>query len=132
MVLEFIKDLFHLKSRQNGFNENGGPYGTIVNSHMILGELEGVIPETRVEMTFHLGQVEIRTALAVQKLVSIVKEVEAKIKKACAHGLIIDPKVGFLEMPAPRAHHESCCRIVQAVLLAIGIPELKCLSHRCH
>jgi len=68
-----------------------------------LGEHEDVVPETRFEIVFHFGKVEIRSETALHELMSVVIKVHGKVEQRPGDGLVVDGNAGLVEMPSTGA-----------------------------
>ena len=90
MCTELEQNLIHLERSGKGFDKHGSPDGTMLHANVGLREVEDVIPEARLEIVFHLRQVEVRSASALDELVRVVEEVETKVEQRCRHGCIVD------------------------------------------
>ena len=75
-------------------------------SERVLGQIEHLVPEPRLEMALQLRQVEIGTAATFQQLPRIVKKVEPEVEEAGRHRLAVHQNVLLVQMPAARPHHE--------------------------
>src|ERR1039457_7171129 len=126
MVAQFVEDLVHFKRRQNGFDQDGGANRSARNAEFILSKTEHVVPQPRLQMTFHLREVEIRTSALAQQGLGIVKKEQAKIKQRGRDRLAIDQKVLFVQVPASRPHEQRCQIGTQLILLSLRtyVPDL--------
>ena len=79
---------------------------------------EDVIPQPRLKVALHLGQVEVGAAAARQQFLGVVKEVEAKVEEGARHRLAVDEHVLFFKMPAAGADKQYGAASVQFVFLA--------------
>src|SRR6202030_1865667 len=98
MLLEFVKNLLRLKAREDCLNQHRRPDAPARNLQLILREVEDVIPQPRLEMALHFGQVKIRPAAAFQQLARVMKEEQSKIKQPARHRPPIHPKMFFTQM----------------------------------
>src|SRR5258708_29892150 len=62
VIAQFIKDLIHFKRCENGLDQDRCPDAPTRNPDFILSKAEDIIPETRLQMALHFGQVKIRAA----------------------------------------------------------------------
>ena len=65
-----------------------------------LGKHKDVVPETRFEVVFHFGKVEVRSKTALHELVSVVIKVHGKVEQRPRDGLVVDSNAGLVEMPS--------------------------------
>ncbi len=59
MVAQLVENLVHLEGRENGLDQNGGADRTARYSEPVLRKIEDIVPEPRLQMALHLGQIEI-------------------------------------------------------------------------
>lgn len=57
-------------------------------------------------MRLHLGQVEVRPRAALDQLVGVVEEVQAKVEQTGRDGLAVDGQVLLVEVPAAGARDQ--------------------------
>ena len=100
MVPQFKENLFHLEGSRECLDENRGTDCVVGHADVGLGEHEDVVPETRFEVVFHFGEVEIGSESAFHELVSVVIEVYGKIEQRPRNRLVIDSNAGLIEMPS--------------------------------
>lgn len=81
VIPEFKKNLFHVERSRKRFNQNGRPDSVVGDSKMGLREEEDVVPETGLEVVFHLWKVEVGPKTAFDQFVSIVVKVEREIEQ---------------------------------------------------
>ena len=67
VLSQFVQDFVHLKCRQNRLNQNCGFNRAPGNAQQLLGQYEDIVPETRLEMAFKLGQVEVGTCTLIEQ-----------------------------------------------------------------
>ncbi len=80
MIAELKEDLLHLECGGKCLNEHGCTNGVVLHADEGLRENEHVVPQARLEIVLHLGEVEVRSMPALDELVRIVVEVNSKIK----------------------------------------------------
>jgi ElaB/YqjD/DUF883 family membrane-anchored ribosome-binding protein len=100
VITEFIDDFVHFVSSQDGFDQDSATDSTTGNVKHILGNVENVVPESGFEMGFHLGKIEVRTESVLDKLVSIVVEIETKVKDRARHRLTINQDMLLFQVPS--------------------------------
>ena len=118
---KFVDDFVHLKGRKYRFDEDGGLDGALWHAEEVLRFDEDVVPQTRLEVVFHLRQVEVRACAAPFEFFVIVKKVEREVEDAARDGLAVQGDVLLVEVPPARPHKEHGRLGVQAILFAFGI-----------
>src|SRR5262249_61770054 len=93
-------------------------------AELVLGQQEGVVPETGLEVALDLRQVEVRAAPAVEKLPAVVEEVQREVEDARRHRLAVDEHVLLEEVPAAWAHDQRRRLVDEPVLLALRAGEV--------
>jgi len=96
MVAELEQDLLHLECGREGFDEDRRTDSVQRQADIRLGEGEDIVPQTGLEIVFHLGQVEVGTRAPLDKLLGIVIEEERKVKDGSRHRLIVDGDAGLV------------------------------------
>ena len=81
---------------------------------------EHVVPEPRLEVALHLGQVEVRAEALRDLQRSAVEEVEREVEERAGHRLAVDEHVLLVQVPATRAYDDGGHLVVQRVRLALG------------
>ena len=117
VVAEFVDDLIHLKSSSDGLDQNGTTDGSAGDANVVLGQVEDIVPQTSLQVRFHLGQVEVRTEPAGHQLPGVVVEVQTKVKQTTGDGLAIDGEVLLIEVPASSTGNQSGESPVRAELV---------------
>lgn len=120
VLAQLIDDLVHLKRGQDRLDQHRSADGAAGEANVVLGEVEGVVPEARLEVRLHLGEVEVRTKALLNCLARIVEEVQAKVEEGAGNRLAIDSDVLLVEVPAARAHDESRQGAVGSQLVFFG------------
>ena len=88
----------------------------------LLGEGEHLGPEPRLQMGFHLRQVERRTRAAVQQFGGVVEEVQAEVDQRTDQRRAVDREVLLRQVPAARpGDDDGELAVVQPVGLAVLI-----------
>src|SRR5262249_44705934 len=81
VVAQLVQDLFHLEGSGERLDQYGGADGAARNAQRVLREIEHVVPEARLQVAFHLRQVEVR-ALALRDLpLCAVEEVQTEVEE---------------------------------------------------
>src|SRR3989304_3724260 len=82
MFPEFVQDLVHLEGSHDGFDKNGSLDGTRRNPDLLFRQNEDVVPESGLQMAFHLREVVIRTRALFQKRPGGVIEAQPEIEES--------------------------------------------------
>ncbi len=98
----------------------------------VLGGVEDVVPQPRLQVALELGQVEVGTGSAPAELGGVVEEVEAEVQQARRHRLAVHEDVPLLQVPPPWPDHEHRGPGVERVRLALGGGERQRPPHRRH
>src|SRR6266540_3787229 len=85
----------------------------------VVAQLEGAVPQARLEMALELGQVEVRAGAVVEQAAGVVEEVEAEVHQAAGGGLAVDQHVLLGQVPAARADQQHGHLVVEPVLPAL-------------
>src|SRR5262245_31987937 len=81
-------------------------------------------------MAFHLRQIKIRPAAALEQLGGVVKEIQTEIEQAAGNRLAIHEHMLLRQMPAARTHEQRRSLRLELVLLAVWIAERNRSTHR--
>lgn len=107
VVAELVDDLVHLKGSEDGLDEDSSSDGSSGHANVVLSKVEGVVPETSLEVALHLGEVEVRSESLLLGLEGIVEEVETEIEERTGDGLAINSDVLLLEVPSTGTDDEG-------------------------
>ncbi|KAH0294862.1 malate synthase, partial [Aureobasidium sp. EXF-3399] len=66
--------LVHLKCCHDGLDQDGTSDGTTGHANVVLSKVEDIVPESGLEMTLHLGKVEVWAGSSLDKLLGVVEE----------------------------------------------------------
>src|SRR5262245_35943421 len=102
VLAQLVENLVHLERGQDGLDQHRGANGAARDAELLLRVNEHVVPQTRFQVALHLGQIEIRSAAALDELMRVVEKEETKIKKARGDDGAIHAHVALIEMPAAR------------------------------
>ena len=94
----------------------------------VLGEVEGVVPEPRLEMALELGQVEVRARAGGAQPLGAMEHVEAEVEQPGRHRLAVDEDVLLEQVPAARPDEQRGDLVVQAVLLLARVERDRALD----
>jgi len=100
MISQLEENLLHMECSRKRLNQDSRPNCVVCHLDVGLREHEDVIPQTRLEVVFHLGEVEVWTRTTLDEFVCIVEEVEGEVEKRAGNGTIVDCNARFIEMPA--------------------------------
>lgn len=103
MIPQFEEDLFHVECGRESFNQDGGPDSVVGDAEIGLREEEDVVPETGLEVVFHLWKVKVGTRATLDELVGIVVKVEREIEQRGGQGNVVDRHAGLVQVPTPRS-----------------------------
>src|SRR3546814_20641084 len=118
MIAQFVQDLVHLESGEDRLDQHRRLDGAALDAELVLGMVEDVVPEARLEMVLELRQVEVGTGAVFDELPCIVEKVEAEIDKAAGHWLAVDMDMVFGQVPDARPDQQGRVLLVQPVILA--------------
>ena len=124
MVAQLVQDLLHLEGGKDGLNQDCRPDGSARNAELVLGEVEDVVPQPRLEVALELRQVEVRPAALLQQPLGVVEEVEPEVEQAARDRLAIHFHVAFIQVPPTRPDEQRRHLLVEPVLLAFRALEL--------
>src|SRR5258708_6189880 len=124
MVAELVQDLLHLERGRERLDEHRRLDRALREVEPLLRPHEDVVPEARLFVTLELGQVEVRSAAALEELLRVVEEVQAEVHERAGDRLAVDQEVLLEEVPAARPHDHRRERFVQRVALALGAREV--------
>ena len=82
MRAQLVKDLLHLESGEDRFDQDRRPDRAARNLQSVLREVENVVPQAGFEMALQLRQVEIRAASFVEQAARVAEEVHAEVEQA--------------------------------------------------
>lgn len=92
-----------MEGSREGFDQHGSTDGTLGDADVVLGEGENIVPETSFLVVLHFWEVEVRTGTSIDKLTSVMEEVEGKIEDGAGNRGVINSHPRFVEMPSSRA-----------------------------
>ncbi len=119
MVSQLEKDLFHLESGGESFDQNGGSDSIMRHADVRLGEKENVVPQAGLEVVLHLWKVKVRAKAPLNEFLGIVIKVKAKIEQGTRHWHLVDGDAWFIEVPATRSHNEDSRVWREFILLSV-------------
>src|SRR6478735_1214508 len=107
MIAQLVENFVHLEGGRDRFDQYGGADRPLGNAQLLLGKIEDIVPDARLEMALHFRQVKVRTAAARDQFLRVVEEVEAKIEQPTCHRLAVYEQVFFNQVPAARPDEED-------------------------
>lgn len=120
VVTQFVDDLVHLEGGGDGLDQDGTTDGAAGHADVVLGQVEGIVPQTGLEVRLHLGQVEVGAEPAGHQLLGVVVEVQTEVEERTGDGLAIDGEVLLIEVPATGTGDQGRQRAVRAELVLLG------------
>ena len=120
VVAQLVDDLVHLEGGEDGLDQHGAADGASRDGQYVLGQVEDVVPQARLQMGLHLGQVEVGAEATRYQLLGVVPEVQAEVEQAAGDGLAVDSEVLFLQVPATRPQDERGQRAVSSQFVLLG------------
>ena len=112
VVAQLVDDLVHLEGGEDGLDQHGAADGASRDGQYVLGQVEDIVPQARLQMGLHLGQVEVGAEATRDQLLGVVPEVQAEVEQAAGDGLAVDGEVLFVQVPATRPQDERGQRTV--------------------
>src|SRR5260221_8828979 len=106
MFAQFIKNFLGLERGEDRLDQNRRANRAARNLQRVLGEIENIVPEPRLEMTLHFRQIKIRAAAALQQFGGIVEEIQTEVEQAAGNRLAVHENVLLWQMPAARTHEQ--------------------------
>jgi len=119
VLAQLVQDLFHLERGEDGLDQHGGLDRAARQAQLVLGAHEDVVPQARLEMALHLGQVEERAGAARDLLLAVVEQEQAEVEDAARDALAVDQHMLLVQVPAARAHLQGGDLVVELVGLAV-------------
>jgi hypothetical protein len=119
VVAQLIQDLVHLESGGQRLDQDGGLDGAPLQADAVLGVAEDVVPQPRLEVGLHLGQVEERRQTRGEQRRPGVEEVHAEVKQRARNRLAVDQQVALGQVPAPRADQQGRRVVFELVVATV-------------
>ncbi len=127
VLAKLIKDLVHLEGRENGLDQHRRPDGAARDAEFILSRHKDLVPQTRLQVVFELGQVEVRTGALVDEPAGVVEEEQPEVEQRARHRLAVQKHVLLGHVPAARTHEQRRQLVVEPVMPAgrgIGVLDI--------
>jgi hypothetical protein len=93
VLAQLVEDLLHLEGRHDRLDQAGGADGAARDAERLLAGDEDVVPQPRLEVALHLGQVEVRPEALVDGDLAAGRQVHAEVEQAAGHRLAVDQDV---------------------------------------
>lgn len=103
VIPEFEEDFFHLECSRKCLDQNGSPDSIVGDTEIRLREEEDVVPQTGLEVMFHLWKVKVRTGAALDELVCIMIEIQREIEQRGGQWSVVNGHAGLVQVPTPRS-----------------------------
>src|SRR5206468_14486 len=107
--------LVHLEGGENRLDQDRRPDRARREAELRLGQLERVVPETRLEVALELGKVEVRAGPALELLAGVVEDGQAEVEEARRDRVAVPVHVALDQMPAARPHEQRGDLVVEAI-----------------
>ena len=122
VLTQLVEDLLHLERRRDRLDQHGGPDGAAGDAERVLGQVERVVPQPRLEVALVLGQVEVRSLALLDLFLRAGGHVQGEVGQAARGPHAVDEDVLLVQVPAARADHDRGQLAVgpQRVVLALG------------
>ncbi len=106
VIAQFVENLVHLERGQDGFDQHGGADRAARDAQFVLGETEHIVPQARLQMALHLGQIEVWPGAFADQSLRVVEEVQPEIEQRAGDRLPVHQEMPFVQMPAARPHQQ--------------------------
>ena len=124
VLAQLVEDLVHLERRGQRLDEHRRADRAAVDAQGLLRVHEDVVPQPRLAVALHLGQVEVGARAGVEQAPGVVEEVQPGVEQAGGHRRPVDQHVLVVQVPAARAHEQRGGLLAEAVLAPVGAGEL--------
>ncbi len=119
MLTQLIEDFLHVECGQDGLHQDRGAHTTARNTQRILGVIEHVVPQPRLQVALKLGQIEVGPAAAREGFLGIVEKEQSEIEQGPGNRLAVDQHVLLGQVPAARTHKQRRDLVIERVVLAL-------------
>ena len=106
VLAQLVQDLVHLECGPDRLDQNRGADRAARHADHVLRPQEHVVPQPRLAVALHLGQVEVGPRSAAQRLGAVVEQVQPEVEQRARHRLAVDLEMALHEMPAARPNDE--------------------------
>src|SRR5262249_26311244 len=105
-------------------DQHSGFNGSLRNSEQLLRSHKDIVPQARLQVVLHLGEIKIRSASTVEAFARVVEKIEREIEQTAGGRLAINLEMLFGQVPAAGSDQERRHFRIQPVLFAVGAREL--------
>src|SRR5206468_6517907 len=114
-LAQLVENLLHLEGGKDRLDQDRRPDRARREAELGLGQLERVVPETRLEVALELRKVEVRARPAVELLPGVVEDGQAEVEEARRDGVAVHMQVALDQVPAARPHEQRGYLVVEAI-----------------
>ncbi len=134
MLPQLVEDLLHLERGRDRLDQHRGPDRPARDAQEVLGQVERVVPEPRLEVALVLGQVEVGALARVELALRARRHVQREVGQGARGPHAVDQDVLLVQVPAARADHDrgQFPGGPQRVVLALGGAEVDRPVQRVH
>src|SRR5215469_2668290 len=100
VLAQLVEDLIHLERRENGLDEHRRFDRAAGYAERILRGDEHLVPQSRLEVTLELRQVEIGAGAAPCQRLVVVGEKQREVEQRTGNGVTVDTYVLLRQVPA--------------------------------
>ena len=123
MIAQFVEDFVHLESGRNRFDQDRRANRSARNADLALCEIEHIVPNPRLQVAFHFGEIKIWTRAALNQLARVMKEIQTEIEQRARNRFSVDQHVLFIQMPAARPDEQHSRSLIQFVIFSFRTTE---------
>ena len=84
VLAQLVEDLVHLERGEDRLDQDGRADRAAPEAELVLGDVERVVPQARLEVRLELREIEVRPAAGVEQRAAVVEDVEAEVEEARA------------------------------------------------
>src|ERR1051326_9159059 len=106
MVPQFVEYLVHLERGGNGLDQRGGADGAGGKAEFLLRHHEDVVPEPRLKMALHFGEIKVWPRPPFRKSPAVMEHEQAEIEEGGGDRRAVDRDMLFLHVPPARTDHD--------------------------
>src|SRR5439155_21375319 len=110
-------------------DQDCGANSPVRNTKFFLRQLKDVVPNARLEVALHLGQIEIGTASTRDQFLCVVVKKQSTVENATGDWFAIDQHMLRRHMPAARPGHKHGDLLIKLVLFSFGMGEMNCAAN---
>ena len=120
VLAKFVEDFLRLEGGGDRLDQHGDAYRPAGEAERSLGVDEDVVPEPRLEVALHLGEIEVRAAPAGDEFAGVVEEQEAPIEERRRDTLAGEGDVLLLHVPAAGTRDDDGGAALERVRFSLG------------